>query len=139
MNGHLHHARIVTGWVLGILVFLPFTWIYESSAESSKSPNELAVVTGQATYSGRPLHGMVLCLDSTVGVHSACAELSSDGSFRLGSMYAGNGFAFPGRYHAHFLRRSDSPSLPAKYCDAGTAGLEIEIPAHSSDLDIDLK
>ena len=139
MNVHLHHARIVTGWVLGILVFLPFTLIFESSAESSKSPNALAVVTGQVTYSSRPLHDMVLCLDSRVGVHSAYSELSSDGSFRLGSMDAGNGFTFPGRYHAHFLRRSDSPSLPAKYCDAGTAGLEIEIPAHSSDVNIDLK
>ena len=138
MDVHLHHARNMMGWVLGILAFLPFTLIFVPSAESSKSRNELSVVTGRATYSGRPLHDMILCLDSKVGVHSAYAPLDSDGSFRLGSIETGFGFAFPGRYHAHFLRRSDSPSLPAKYCDASSAGLDLEIPAHSSDLNIDL-
>ena len=138
MNVHVHHARTVMGWVLGILAFLPFTLIFASSAEPSKQRDELAVVIGRATYSGRPLHDMILCLDSKVGVHSAYAPLEADGSFRLGSIETGVGFAFPGRYHAHFLRRSDSPALPAKYCDASSAGLDLEIPAHSSDLNIDL-
>jgi hypothetical protein len=53
-------------------------------------------------------------------------------------MDAGADVAFPGKYHAHFLRCPASPSLPAKYCDASSAGLEIEIPANSSDLNIDL-
>ena len=42
---------------------------------------ELAPVTGRLTYSGKPLKGMTLCLDSPGGVHCAYATLRSDGSF----------------------------------------------------------
>ena len=63
---------------------------------------ELSDVTGHVTYSGKPLHGLTLCLDSTPGIHCAFATLRADGSFRLLSMTCNDVGANPGRYHVTF-------------------------------------
>ena len=89
------------------------------------------------TYSGRPLNDMTICLDSD-GLHSAFCTLKSDGSFRLLSINEARVGAFRGRYHAHLYSHPGGPSLPAKYGDPETSGVELEIDTDWSDLHIDL-
>ena len=132
---HLHHARHAMGWILGIVAFSPFALIFVSP-----SPNfSLSDVTGRVTYSGRPLNQLTICLDSEGGVHSAFGSLGSDGSFRLLSMSEGCAGAAPGRYQAHLFGHSHSSPFPAKYREARTSGLEIEIPSDWSDIHIELR
>jgi hypothetical protein len=106
--------------------------------ESSRPKFSLSDVTGRVTCSGRPLNDVTICLDSPGGVHSAFGPLGSDGSFRLLSMSEGCAGASPGRYHAHLYSTSRASSLPDKYRNPGTSGLEIEIDSDWSDLHIDL-
>jgi hypothetical protein len=134
MNLHLHHARTVMGWVLGIAAFSPFVLCLEFSDPNNKT---LSDVTGRVTYSGRPLSEMTICLDEG-GIHSAFSALRSDGSFRLRSMKEGCAGAYRGRYHAHLYSHPYGPSLPAKYGDPSTSGVEIDIDTDWSNLNIDL-
>ena len=99
---------------------------------------DLSDVTGRVTYCGKPLHGMTLCLDSVGGVHCAYATLRSDGSFRLINMTGNNTGAVPGRYYAHLYPNPYSSSLPAKYHDSRTSGLEIDVATDWNELNIDL-
>jgi hypothetical protein len=134
MNSHLHQARNVMGWVLAIAAFSPFALC---CFEFPSSKNSLSDVTGRVTYSGHPLNDMFLCLDSG-GVHSAFSALKSDGSFRLLNMKEGSTGAYRGQYHAHLYSHSMGPSLPAKYGDPKTSGVEIVIGTDWCDLEIDL-
>jgi hypothetical protein len=122
------------GWVLGTAALSPFA-LYCFELPSPEAT--LSEVTGRVTYSGRPLNDMILCLDSG-GVHSAFSALKSDGSFRLVNMKEGCTGAYRGRYHAHLYSHFTGPSLPAKYGDPKTSGVEIEIGTDWSDLSIDL-
>jgi hypothetical protein len=134
MNTHLHRARRALGWALGIMALSPFgLW----GVEFPGPRNTLSDVTGRVTYSGRPLNDMTLCLDLG-GVHSAFSTLDSDGSFRLVNMNEGRVGAYPGRYTAHLYTHKQGPSVPAKYRDPKTSGVEIEISADWSHLKIDL-
>jgi hypothetical protein len=47
--------------------------------------------------------------------------------------------AIPGQYHAHFYSREQGTSLPARFGDPRTSGLEIEIASGWSDVNIDLR
>jgi len=133
MNVHSQQARKVVGWILGIAAFSPLALCYESMNPRVTRSD----VTGRVTYSGRPLTGATICMDSESGNHSAVGKLGSDGSFRLESV-SGRVGAFPGLYHAYLLSRKGDTSLPAKFRDPHTAGLEIEIASGWSDLNIDL-
>jgi hypothetical protein len=131
MSLHLHRARNIMGWALGIVAFL-------LCFDFSSPPKEtLSDVTGRVTYSGRPLEHTTICLDSD-GVHSAFSLLSPDGSFQLLSMTEYRVGASRGRYHAHLDSLPGGPPLPAKYRDPSTSGVEIEIDTDWSKLSIDL-
>jgi hypothetical protein len=133
MNVHSQQARNVIGWILGIAAFSPIALCYESS-----NPRvTMSDVTGRVTYSGGPLTGAVICLDPKSGNHSASGTLGSDGSFQLMSINGRLG-AVPGLYHAFLCSPVGGPSLPAKFCDPSTSGLEIEIASGWNDLNIDL-
>jgi len=134
MNVSSQQARNVVVWILGIAAFSPLALCYRSLYPRVT----LSDVTGQVTYSGRPLTGATICLDSEVGNHSAYGKLGSDGSFRLQSG-TGHVGAFPGMYHAYLYSRKADPSLPAKFRDSRTAGLEIKIASGWSDLKINLR
>jgi hypothetical protein len=136
MYVHLHVARKLMGWGLGLLAMAPSVLCFETPASS---PMELSEVTGRMTYFGKPLNGMILCLDSASGVHCAFGSLRADGSFRLINVIGNYTGAVPGRYHAHLYTRPDGPSLPAKYADSSTSGLEIEIASDWNELTIDLQ
>jgi hypothetical protein len=133
MNVHSHHARNVIGWILGITAFSPRALFFQSSSPRAT----LSDVTGRVTYSGRPLTRAAICLDSESGNLSAIGTLGSDGSFRLLSINGRVG-AFPGLYHGYLCSSRGGPSLPAKFCDPRTSGLEIEIASGWSNLTIDL-
>jgi hypothetical protein len=133
MNVSSQRARNVLGWILGIAAFSPLALCYESQDPRVK----LSDVTGQVSYSGRPLTGGTICLESEVGNHSAFGKLGSDGSFRLQSGKGDVG-AFPGMYHAYLYSRKVDTSLPARFRDSRTAGLEIKIASGWSDLKINL-
>jgi hypothetical protein len=108
------------------------------SVQLSNPPDTLSDVTGRVTYSGRPLTGAAICLQSENGNQSAVGKLGSDGTFRLRNMKDGRAGAVPGVYHAFLAPRKESTSLPAKFRDPRTSGLEIEIASGWSDLNIDL-
>jgi hypothetical protein len=133
MNFHAQQRRNVIGWILGIAAFSSLAVCYQSL----NTRVTLSDVTGRVTYSGRPLTGATICLNSESGNHSAVGKLGSDGSFRLKSI-PGRVGAFPGLYHAYLYSRKGGTSLPAKFRDPRTSGLEIKIASGWSDLDIDL-
>jgi hypothetical protein len=133
MNVHLHRSRTIMGWLIGIAAFSPFVLCLDFA----KPQNTLSDVTGRVTYSGQPLNQMIICLD-VGGVHSAFSMLNPDGSFRLRSMTEGCEGASRGRYHAHLFSQPNGPSLPAKFSDPTTSGVEIDINTDWSDLSIDL-
>jgi len=123
------------GWVIGIAAFSPFALCLEFLSPE----NTLSDITGRVTYSGRPLNDMTICLDSPGGVHAAYCALRSDGSFRLLRWTEGRAGVYRGRYNAHlYTHRRHGPSLPAKYANPGSSGVEIEIDSDWSDLNIDL-
>jgi len=133
MNVHSHQARIVIGWILVIATFSSLALCYQSW-----NPRiTLSDVTGRVTYSGHPLTGAVICLDSESGNPPAVGKLGSDGSFRLRTVMGRVGAA-PGMYHAYLYSRKGGTSLPAKLCDPRTSGLEIEVAAGWNDLNIEL-
>jgi hypothetical protein len=133
MSVHSQQARNVIGWILGIAAFSPLALCYQSSYPRVT----LCDVTGRVTYSGRPITGASICLNSKNGNHSAVGKLESDGSFRLRYMTGRDG-ALPGLYHAYLYSRQGGTSLPTKFCDPRTSGLEIEIASGWSDWNIDL-
>jgi hypothetical protein len=122
------------GWVLGIAFFSPFVLCLDFSNPERET---LSDVTGRVTYSGRPLNDMTICLDLD-GLHSAFSTLKSDGSFRLLCLTGRRAGAFRGRYHAHLYSNPGGPSLPAKYVNPDTSGLELEIATDWNDFKIDL-
>jgi hypothetical protein len=135
MYVHSQLGRKLMGWTFGVLAVVPSVLCFVSSVSPSL---ELSDVTGRLTYSGQPLNDMTLCLDSTPGIHCAYASLSLDGSFRLISMTGNNTGAAPGRYHAHLYTHLHGPSLPARYRDPRTSGLEIEVASDWNEFDINL-
>jgi hypothetical protein len=135
MNGHLHNARKLMAWVIGIIAFSPFALCLEFPTPKNSKP--LSDVTGRVTYSGHPLSEMTICLDLG-GTHSAFSALNPDGSFRLVCMDGGCAGAYRGRYHAHLYPHPNGPTRPAKFGDPKTAGVEINIDTDWSELNIDL-
>jgi hypothetical protein len=134
MNVHSQQARKVVGWVLGITALSALALCYESL----NSRVTLSDVTGRVTYSGRPLTGATICMDSESGSHFAVGKLGSDGSFRLYSVNGGRVGAFPGLYHAYLYSRKGGTPVPARFCSPRSSGLEIEITSGWNDLNIDL-
>jgi hypothetical protein len=131
---HLHAARTLLGWGLGILALSPLAL----SVVSWNSRTEHSSVTGQVKYSGRPVEDMIICFDSG-GTHSACGALGSDGSFQLCTVVRGDERVLPGKYHAHLFHvRGQSPSIPSRYADPLSSGLEVEIASNWNHLNIEL-
>lgn len=135
MAVHSHSARQVVGWAGIVLFIMPSAICFEARTSSRM---EFSDVTGRMTYSGQPLNGMTLCLDSSPGVHCAYGSLDRDGSFRLINMTGNHAGAAPGRYYAHLYAHPHGPVLPPRYWDTRTSGLEIEIAPDWNDLTIDL-
>ncbi len=135
MYVHSHRGRRLMGWAFGILAVVPSVLCFEPSTSPRMG---LSDVTGRLTYSGKPLNDMTLCLDSTPGIHCAYASLRPDGSFRLVSMTGNNVGAAPGRYHAHLYTHPHGPSLPTRFRDPRTSGLEIKVASDWNKFDINL-
>jgi hypothetical protein len=137
INLHLHHARNVMGWALGIVAFSPFALCIDLPSPNPTTNTSLSDVTGRVTYSGHPLNEVTICLDRG-GVHSAFGALDSAGSFQLLNMNEGCPGAYRGHYQAHLYRHPEGPRLPEKYGKPETSGVEIDIDTDWSDLYIDL-
>ena len=123
------------GWAIGIVGFSPFLLYLDFPTSQGSKP--LSDVTGRVTYSGHPVSEMTICLDLG-DAHSAFSSLKSDGSFRLYSMQENTTGAYRGRYHAHLYSHLNGPTLPAKFADPKTSGVEIEIDADWNELKIEL-
>ena len=134
MSIHLHHTRIIMGWILGITAISPFALCLDSAG----TKEVLADVKGHITYSGRPVNGSIICLDTEGGAHSDFGLVNSDGSFNLLNMNGAVSGANPGRYYAHLTKYREGPAVPTKYSDAKRSGIAIEIPPDCSELSIDL-
>ena len=135
MSVDLHLARRLVAWGFGIAALTPFLFWLEPPAEHHP---ELFDVTGRVTYSGRPMTNTYICLDTKSG-HAALGSLGDDGSFRLVSFQYNEPGAFAGRYHAHLSPYSTNTAFPAKYRDAQTSGLEIDVASDWNYLSIDLR
>ena len=136
MHIHLHLARKLMAWGLGIMVLAPFVLCLEPLA-SPRKPPDLPSVAGRVTYFGRPITDMYICLDLGQA-HSALGLLQPDGSFRIVHVNSGRPGALPGQYHAHISSPLNGPSLPARYQDSRTSGLEIDVESDWSYFNIDL-
>jgi len=134
MNVYAQQRRNVIGWILGIAAFSSLAVCYQSLNRRVM----LSDVTGRVTYSGHPLTDAYICLDPESGNHFAVGRLGSDGSFQLRCMNESRVGAVPGLYHAYLCGRKGGTSLPAKFGDPRTSGLEIKIASGWSDLNIDL-
>ncbi len=131
---HLHHSRIIMGWILGIMAVSPFALCFESA----ETKIVLADVKGHVTYSGQPVNGSIICLDTEGGAHSAYGLVKPDGSFNLLNMNGAVAGANPGRYYAHLTQCGEGPAVPPKYRDPKQSGLAIDIAPDWSELSIDL-
>jgi hypothetical protein len=135
-NVHLHTARKYFGYSLGlgfVSVLLPL------AAVPASPTTELASVTGQVTYEGRPVSGMLICFDvGDTHLHSAYDMLAADGSFCLQTKIAGDGAA-PGKYRVHLYPAGGDASLPAKYRDPDTSALQIEVARDWNHFQIELQ
>lgn len=125
MSVHLHHTRRLVAWILAAIVVLPLplALCFASLADPAV---ELVPVSGRVILEGRPIGGVILCLDKGVD-HDAYGRTAEDGTFHLGTTRYYEGGAAPGRYRAHLYRPPGGPELPAKYVEASTAGIEIDI------------
>jgi hypothetical protein len=99
------------------------------------APAEVAPVTGRVNLDGHPLGHVIICFDSDD--HRAQGWLGADGTFRLVSGW-GDGVP-PGKYRVHLFSSPDGGSLPAKYQDAGTSGLDVEVAPDWNDYSFDLR
>ena len=134
MSVHLHHTRQWTGWILGAMALSPFALCFGSPMYSAP-PSD---VTGRVTFSGRPVNGATICLDSG-GQHVAYGLLEDDGSFYLNSMTWIDRGALPGRYKAHLYTGLGHLQLPSKYGNPETSGIEIDIAPGWNDFHIELR
>lgn len=133
MTVHMHQARKAVASIL-VIAALSSPVVYYELINPRVG---LSDVTGRVTYSGRPLTSAFICLNSESGDHTAVGKLEADGSFRLQCL-PGHVGAFPGLYHVYLYSRKGGASLPAKFRDPHTSGLEIDIAPGWSDLNIHL-
>jgi hypothetical protein len=99
------------------------------------APAQVAPVTGRVNLDGHPLGRVIICFDSDD--HRAQGWLGADGTFRLASCW-GDGVP-PGTYRVHIIPNPGDLSLPAKYQDAGTSGLDVEVASDWNDYSFDLR
>jgi hypothetical protein len=131
---HLHSARTVFGFALGIGTLLPLVGLAIGFPATPAS--QLVPVTGSVSYHGQPVAGMFICFDSD-GDHAACGPIGPDGSFELRNVRWGRGVA-PGRYRVHFFAGSEPGSLPSRYKEPATSGLEIVVGPDWNQFTLDL-
>ncbi len=132
---HIHSARLWFGWVLGLgAVLTPLA--LADPLGPAMGPAGLAPVTGRVNLEGHPLGHVMICFDS--GDHAAQGWLGADGSFSLHSHGRGEGVA-PGKYRVHIFPNPGGWSLPAKYRDPGTSGLDVEVAPDWNDYSFDLR
>jgi hypothetical protein len=99
------------------------------------APARVAPVTGRVNLDGHPIGYVFICFDSDD--HRAYGWSGADGTFRLLSAW-GDGVP-PGKYRVHLFSSPDGVSLPAKYQDAGTSGLDVEVAPDWNDYSFDLR
>jgi hypothetical protein len=135
MKMHIHSARKMFGWILGVsAVLTPLVLAVPFGLTTSRAA--LASVSGRVSLDGHPAGDMQICFDSG-GDHIAQDWVRADGSFHLYSRGRGNG-AIPGRYRVHLLPKVAAPSIPSKYRDSGTSGLDVEVAPDWNDFAFDL-
>jgi hypothetical protein len=101
----------------------------------------LAEVHGRVTFQGQPVSGgaSLLFVNAEAGTYIV-AKLDEDGRYRV-EMAEGHGLP-PGRY-AVGVRPPDLapnfPSIPKKYRDPKTSGLELDLTSKGAIFDIDMQ
>ena len=134
MRMHLHSARTWFGRMLALgAVLVPLA--LAELLGIGLAPAEVAPVTGRVNLDGHPLGQVFICFDSDD--HRAQGWLGADGTFRLVSGW-GDGVP-PGRYRVHIVPNPGDLSLPAKYRDAGTSDLDVEVAPDWNDYSFDLR
>lgn len=135
MSVHLHSTRQWTAWFLTALALSPFALCFGSTSPTKEYT--MSPVTGRLTIAGKPAGDVFLCLDSGTS-HCAFGWVKEDGTFNLNSIRMLEG-AEPGRYHAHLYTHMNGPKIPAKYRDAKTAGIVLDVASDWNDFQIDLR
>jgi hypothetical protein len=131
---HIHTERIWFGRMLALgAVLVPLA--LAESLGMGMAPAQVAPVTGRVNLDGHPLGHVLICFDSDD--HRAYGLSEADGTFRLVPFW-GDGVP-PGKYRVHLVASSDGEPLPAKYRDAGTSGLDVEVAPDWNDYSFDLR
>jgi hypothetical protein len=134
MNMHIHSARTLFGWMLGISAVLTLAL---SLALGLSTPRAgLASVTGRVNLDGQPVGGVLICFDSDD--HAAHDSVGADGSFQLATFGRGKGVV-PGKYRVHLFAAPGGPQLPSKYQVTSTSGLDVEVAPDWNDFSFDLR
>jgi len=134
MSIHLHSQRTWFGRMLALgAVLVPLA--LAEPLGIGMAPAQVAPVTGRVNLDGHPLGDVIICFDSDD--HRAQGWLGADGTFRLASGW-GDGVP-PGTYRVHMVPDPGDLSLPAKYRDAGTSGLDVEVAPDWNDYSFDLR
>jgi hypothetical protein len=132
---HIHSARRIFGWVLGVTTILtPVALAVPMALSPSRAP--IAPVTGQVNLDGHPVGNLLICFDSG-DEHFAEGWVETDGSFHLHSRGRGRGI-IPGTYHVHLLGAPGAVPFPSKYRSAGTSGLKVEVTPDWNDFSFNL-
>src|SRR5262249_6839354 len=135
MRLHIHSARTLFGWMLGISALLTPIAL-AAPLGLSTLPAGLVPVTGQVHLNGHPVGDVMVCFDAD-GEHAAHDWAQTDGSFRLWSFGRGRGVA-PGKYRVHLFSKPGGPLLPSRYQEAVTSGLDVEVGQDWNDFSFEL-
>ncbi len=136
MHMHLHLARRLMTLGLVMLILAPFILYFEAPA-ATRTSADLPSVAGRVNYHGHPVTDMYICLDSG-HAHCALGWIKPDGSFDIDEVNSNRPGALCGHYHAHISSQMNGPSLPARYQDSQTSGLEMDVELDWNYFDIDL-
>jgi hypothetical protein len=131
---HLHTERIWFGRMLALgAVLVPLA--LAESLGMGMAPAQVAPATGVVNLDGHSIGPVFICFDSDD--HRAHGWSGADGTFRLVSAW-GDGVP-PGKYRVHLASSPGGVSLPAKYQDAGTSGLDVEVAPGWNHYSFDLR
>lgn len=136
MNQYWINSMLVVG-VLGTLVLV---------SGCSRSPYDLAPVTGTVTVDGKPADVIVVFFPEDTQLRSANGATNANGRFTMGTLKGGDG-AVVGKHRVAISTKTPPPMrgggsvlgadkkvnekfvlpFPVKYCNPETSGIEVEV------------